>query len=57
MTVYERLAACGSEEYRDFQGRLVPSIPKEAINFPIEVALIFTVLKIIQKIKPMERQI
>jgi 3-methyladenine DNA glycosylase AlkD len=31
MTVYERLAACGSEEYRDFQGRLVPSIPKEAI--------------------------
>ena len=31
MTVYERLAECGSEEYRDFQSRLVPNIPKEKI--------------------------
>lgn len=31
MTVYERLAACGSEEYRDFQSRLVPNIPKETM--------------------------
>ena len=40
-----------------FKAVIIGSIPKEAINFPIEVALIFTVLKIIQKIKPMERQI
>ena len=31
MTVYERLAVCGSEKYRDFQSRLVPNIPKETI--------------------------
>lgn len=31
MTVYERLAACGSEEYRDFVSKLVPNIPKETI--------------------------
>ena len=31
MTVYERLAACGSEEYREFQSKLVPNIPKETI--------------------------
>ena len=31
MTVYEKLAACGSEKYRDFQSRLVPNIPKETI--------------------------
>jgi len=31
MTVYERLAACGSEKYRDFQSKLVPNIPKETI--------------------------
>ena len=31
MTVYERLAACGSEAYRDFQSKLVPNIPKETI--------------------------
>ena len=31
MTVYERLAACGSEQYREFQSRLVPKIPKETI--------------------------
>lgn len=31
MTVYERLAACGSEQYRDFQSKLVPNIPKETI--------------------------
>ena len=31
MTVYDRLAACGSEEYREFQSRLVPNIPKETI--------------------------
>ena len=31
MTVYERLAACGSEKYRDFQSNLVPNIPKETI--------------------------
>ena len=31
MTVYERLAACGSEEYRDFQSRIVPNVPKETI--------------------------
>ena len=30
-TVYERLAACGSEAYRDFQSNLVPNIPKETI--------------------------
>ena len=31
MTVYERLAACRNEEYRDFQSRLVPNVPKETI--------------------------
>lgn len=31
MTVYERLAACGDEKYRDFQSKLVPNIPKETI--------------------------
>ncbi len=31
MSVYERLAACASGEYRDFQSRLVPNIPKETI--------------------------
>ncbi|MCR5428692.1 MAG: DNA alkylation repair protein [Lachnospiraceae bacterium] len=31
MTVYERLAACGSEKYRDFQGKLVPNIPADTI--------------------------
>ena len=31
MTVYDRLAACGSDKYRDFQSKLVPNIPKETI--------------------------
>ena len=31
MTVYERLAACRSEEYREFQSKLVPNIPKDTI--------------------------
>ena len=31
MTVYEMLAACGSEKYRDFQSKLVPTVPKETI--------------------------
>lgn len=31
MTIYERLASCGSEAYRDFQSKLVPNIPKETI--------------------------
>lgn len=31
MTIQERLAACGSETYRDFQSKLVPNIPKETI--------------------------
>ena len=31
MTVYERLFACGDEQYREFQSRLVPNIPKETI--------------------------
>ena len=31
MTVYERLTACGNTEYRDFQSKLVPNIPKETI--------------------------
>ena len=31
MTVYDRLAACADEKYRDFQSRLVPNIPDEAI--------------------------
>ena len=31
MTVYERLAACGSEKYRDFQSKLVPNIPADTI--------------------------
>lgn len=31
MTVFERLAACSDEKYRDFQSKLVPNIPKETI--------------------------
>ena len=31
MTVYERLAACGSEAYREFQSKLIPNIPKETV--------------------------
>ncbi len=31
MTIFERLSACSSEEYRDFQSKLVPNIPKETI--------------------------
>ena len=31
MTVYERLTACGNEQYRAFQSKLVPNIPKETI--------------------------
>ena len=31
MTVYERLAACASDQYGDFQSRLVPGIPRETI--------------------------
>ena len=31
MTVYNRLAACGSESYREFQSRIVPDVPKETI--------------------------
>ena len=31
MTVYERLAVCANEKYRDFQSKLVPNIPKETI--------------------------
>lgn len=31
MTVYERLLACRSEEYREFQSKLVPNIPKDTI--------------------------
>ena len=31
ITVYERLAACSDEKYRDFQANLVPNIPKETI--------------------------
>ena len=31
MSVYERLAVCGDEKYRDFQSKLVPNIPKETI--------------------------
>ena len=31
MTVYERLAACGDEKYREFQSKLVPNIPSETI--------------------------
>ena len=31
MTVYERLSACKSKEYRDFQSKLVPNIPKETV--------------------------
>lgn len=31
MTVYERLAVCGNEQYRDFQSKLVPNISTEII--------------------------
>ncbi len=31
MTIFERLSACSSEKYRDFQSKLVPNIPKETI--------------------------
>ncbi len=30
-TVYERLASCANEAYREFQSNLVPNIPKETI--------------------------
>ena len=29
MTVYERLNACGDEQYREFQSKLLPNIPKD----------------------------
>ncbi len=31
MTIFERIFACSSEKYRDFQSKLVPNIPKETI--------------------------
>ena len=31
MSVYERLAVCGDEKYKDFQSKLVPHISKETI--------------------------
>ena len=31
MSVYERLALCRDEKYKDFQSRLVPNIPKETL--------------------------
>ena len=31
MTVYEQLAACGSEQYTGFVCKLVPNVPKETI--------------------------
>jgi 3-methyladenine DNA glycosylase AlkD len=31
VTVYERLAACRNDQYRDFQSKLVPNIPKETV--------------------------
>ncbi|MBO4374915.1 MAG: DNA alkylation repair protein [Lachnospiraceae bacterium] len=31
MTVYDRLAACADEKYREFQSKLVPNIAKEMI--------------------------
>ena len=31
MTVYERLACCADEKYRDFQSGIVPNVPKETI--------------------------
>lgn len=31
MTVYERLIACGDEQYREFQSKLVSNVPKETI--------------------------
>ena len=31
MSVYERLAACGDGEYREFMARLVPNVPKDTI--------------------------
>jgi 3-methyladenine DNA glycosylase AlkD len=31
MSVYERLAACCDDAYRDFQSKLVPNIPKETM--------------------------
>ena len=31
MTIYEKLSACRDEAYRDFQSRLVPTIPRERI--------------------------
>ena len=31
MTVYERLIACCDEQYKEFQSKLVPNIPKETV--------------------------
>ena len=31
MTVYERLIACSDEQYKEFQIKLVPNIPKETV--------------------------
>ena len=31
MSVYERLVACGSAEYKEFQSKLVPNIPSDLI--------------------------
>ena len=31
MTVYERLIACSDEQYKEFQSKLVPNIPKEIV--------------------------
>ena len=31
MTVYERLIACSDEQYKEFQSKLVPNIPKETV--------------------------
>ena len=48
MTVYERLAACGDEKYRDFQSKLVPNIPKETI-LGVKTPDIRRIAKAIQK--------
>ena len=31
MTIYERLIACSDEQYKEFQSKLVPNIPKETV--------------------------
>ncbi len=31
MKVYERLTACGNDQYRDFQSKFIPNIPKETM--------------------------